>query len=45
MLSALIQTKRGYPAMPLVGQLVHQRFIPPGPCVLRRSPFKFQRPR
>jgi len=45
MLSAFIQTERGYPAMLLVEQLVYQRFIPPGPCVLRRSPLKFQRPR
>ena len=33
MLSAFILTELGYPAMPLAGQLVHQRFILPGPLV------------
>ena len=33
MLSALIKTEHSYPAMPLARQLVHQRFVPPGPLV------------
>ena len=44
MLSAFILTELSYPAMPLVGQLVHQRFVLPGPLVLRKSLLKFQRP-
>ena len=35
MLSALIPSKRGYSAMPLAEQLMHQRFVHPGPLVLR----------
>src|SRR6202012_3997036 len=34
MLSAVILSERGYPAGPLVGQLVDQRFVRPGPLVL-----------
>src|SRR3984893_3109847 len=34
MLSAVILSERGYPAVPLVGQLVDQRFGRPGPLVL-----------
>ena len=34
MLSALIPSKHSYPAMPLVEQLVHQRFVHSGPLVL-----------
>src|ERR1700756_2957774 len=34
MLSAVILSERGYPAVPLVGQLVDQRFVRPGPLVL-----------
>ena len=45
MLSAFIRTERGYPAVPLVGQLVHQRFVHLGPLVLEMSLLKFQRPR
>ena len=30
--------------MPLVEQLVHQRFVSLGPLVLETGPFKFQRP-
>ena len=30
--------------MPLVEQLVHQRFVLPGPLVLRKGLFKFPRP-
>ncbi len=44
MLSALIQTERSYPAMPLAGQLVHQRFVLPGPLVLGKSLLNIQRP-
>ena len=35
MLSAIIYSKRDYPAVPLAWQLVHQRFVHPGPLVLR----------
>src|SRR4030066_2027978 len=42
MLSAVIQNKCSYPAMPLAEQLDYQRFTHPGPFVLgtdsRRSP-------
>ena len=34
MLSAVISSERGQPAMPLAGQLAHQRFVHPGPLVL-----------
>ena len=34
MLSAVILSERGYPAVPLAGQLVDQRFVRPGPLVL-----------
>src|ERR1700751_3903009 len=34
MVSAVILSERGYPAVPLVGQLVDQRFVRPGPLVL-----------
>src|SRR5215207_8824942 len=34
MLSALIRSGLGYPAMPLAGQPVHQRSVHPGPLVL-----------
>ncbi len=34
MLSAVILSERSHPAMPLVGQLVYQRFVRPGPLVL-----------
>ena len=44
MLSALIPSIRGYPAMPLAEQLVHQRYVHPGPLVLRTAPFKFPTP-
>jgi hypothetical protein len=44
MLSALIQTELRYPAMPLAGQLVHKRFVHPGPLVLGMSPFNIRRP-
>ena len=41
MLSAVILSERGYPAVPLVGQLVDQRFVRPGPLVLRTALLKF----
>src|SRR6476646_1270602 len=44
MLSALILTEFRYPAMPLVRQLEHKRFVHPGPLVLRAGPFKFPPP-
>ena len=34
MLSAVIPTERSQPAVPLAGQLAHQRFVHPGPLVL-----------
>ena len=34
MLSAFIVAELGYPAMPLARQLVHRRFVHPGPLVL-----------
>src|SRR5918993_786930 len=40
MLSAVIQSAHGYPAMPLAGQLVHQRCLQPGPLVLKSDPLK-----
>ena len=44
MLSAVIQTKHSYPAMPLARQLVHQRFVHPGPLVLRTASLNFLAP-
>ena len=41
MLSAVILSERGYPAVPLVGQLVDQRFVRPGPLVLGTGFLKF----
>ncbi len=35
MLSAVICSQLSYPAVPLAGQLAHQRLVPPGPLVLR----------
>src|SRR5437868_3058451 len=40
MLSAVIPSLLCYPAMPLAGQLVHQRYVHPGPLVLRTAPLK-----
>ena len=36
--SALIRSPRGYPAVPLAGQPAHQRWVHPGPLVLRAAP-------
>ena len=44
MLSALIRTEHSYRALPLAGQLVHQRFVHPGPLVLGTTLLKYQRP-
>ena len=44
MLSALIPTELSYPAMPLAGQPVHQRFVRSGPLVLGATSLKFQTP-
>src|SRR5574344_1246549 len=44
MLSALILSVLSYPAMPLAEQLVHQRYVHPGPLVLRTAPLKFPTP-
>ena len=41
MLSAVILSERSYPAVPLVGQLVDQRFVRPGPLVLGTGFLKF----
>ena len=41
MLSAVILSERGYPAVPLVGQLVDQRFVRPGTLVLGTGFLKF----
>ena len=43
MLSALIRTELSYPAM-RGAQLVHQRFVHPGPLVLGVSSRNIQRP-
>ena len=43
MLSALIPSEHSYSAVPLAGQLIHQRFVPSGPLVLRRTSFKILR--
>ena len=44
MLSALILTERGYPAVQLAPQPVNQRFVQPGPLVLRLAPLKYPTP-
>src|SRR6478735_3691755 len=44
MLSAVIQSTRSYPAVPLAGQLVHQRYVHPGPLVLRMTPLNSPTP-
>ena len=40
MLSAFIPSVLSYPAVALAGQLVHQRYVHPGPLVLRTALFK-----
>src|ERR1043165_2351159 len=44
MLSALIPSERGQPAVPLARQLAHQRFVRPGPLVLGAAPIKSPTP-
>ena len=44
MLSALISSQRSYPAMQLTPQPVYQRFVQPGPLVLRSGPLKLPTP-
>ena len=44
MLSALIQTERSYPAMPLAEQPVNQRFVQHGPLVLVSDLRKYPAP-
>ncbi len=44
MLSAVIHSEHSYPAVPLARQLVHQRFVRPGPLVLRSAPLKYPTP-
>ena len=44
MLSALILTERGYPAVRLAPQPVSQRFVRPGPLVLRSGLLRFPTP-
>src|SRR3979490_1412999 len=45
MLSAVIQSIHGYPAMPLARQLVHQRYLHPGPLVPMTDPLKSPTPK
>ena len=44
MLSAFIRSERGYPALRLAAQPVHQRFVHPGPLVLGTEPRKYPPP-
>ena len=44
MLSAFLPTERSYPALQLAPQLVHQRFVHPGPLVLGTAPLKSPTP-
>ena len=44
MLSALISSEHSYPAMQLAPQQVHQRFVHPGPLVLRAAPVNLLTP-
>src|SRR6185436_382161 len=39
--SAVITSERSQPAVPLAGQLAHQRFVHPGPLVLGTAFLKF----
>ena len=42
--SAFIPSKLRYPAVPLARQLVHNRFVHPGPLVLGTAPLKYPTP-
>ena len=44
MLSALIHAIRGYSAMQLASQLIHQRYVQPGPLVLESELLKYPTP-
>ena len=44
MLSALISSEHSYSAMQLAPQQIHQRFVQPGPLVLRSDPLKLLTP-
>ena len=44
MLSAVVPSERGYPAMLLAEQQAHQRFVHPGPLVLGTGPLKYPTP-
>ncbi len=44
MLSAVILSERGYPAMPLARQQEHQWFVHPGPLVLGTTPLNSPAP-
>ena len=44
MLSAVILSERGYPAVPLARQQEHQRFVHPGPLVLGAAPLNSPTP-
>jgi hypothetical protein len=44
MLSAVIPSVRGYPAMPLARQPEHQRYVHPGPLVLGTDPLNSPAP-
>ena len=44
MLSAFIRSELRYPAMPLARQQVHNRYVRPGPFVLRVDPLKYPTP-
>ena len=42
--SAVIPSTLSHPALLLAKQLVHQRYVHPGPLVLRTNPFKYLTP-
>ena len=42
--SAFISAELDYPAVPLARQLVHRRFVHPGPLVLGTDPLKYPTP-
>src|SRR6218665_1669255 len=44
MFSALIQTGRGYPALPRAGQQGHHRSVLPNPLVLKKNSLKSRTP-
>jgi hypothetical protein len=44
MLSAVIPSVHSYPAMRLASQPAHQRYVHPGPLVLRAAPLKYPTP-